>query len=67
MLNAYWDALTFELPKTAAKGRSWRRMVDTFLPSPSDIFDGLQAPRVPDSSYTVHPHSVVILVIGGSD
>lgn len=67
MLNAYWDTLTFELPKTPTNGRSWRRMVDTFLPSPSDIFDGVTAPRVADSTYIVHPRSVVILVTGGSD
>jgi isoamylase len=66
MLNAFWETLTFELPGSLLGGNGWRRLVDTSLPSPSDIFDDLSAPAVPDSTYAVQPHSVVILVTGGS-
>jgi len=66
LLNAFWEPLTFELPGSLLGGNGWRRLVDTSLPSPSDIFDGHSAPAVLDSTYTVQPYSVVILVTGGS-
>ncbi len=65
MLNAFWDPLTFELPKPPSNGRKWRRLVDTYLPSPDDIFDGTSVHEVPDSTYVVHSRSVVILAASG--
>ena len=63
MLNMYWEALTFELPRPAG-GRSvrWRRVVDTYLPSPDDISEPDTAPEVDAAKYTVGPRSVVVLV-----
>jgi glycogen operon protein len=61
MLNAYWEPLVLELPVTA-KGRAWRRMVDTALESPQDVCD----PPVPLASgqekYTCQARSSVVLV-----
>ncbi|MFN2189182.1 MAG: glycogen debranching protein GlgX [Candidatus Promineifilaceae bacterium] len=67
MLNAYWEALEFDLPKTPSSGRRWQRMVDTYLPSPDDIFDSLPAPEVLESTYNVQPRSVVILAANGRE
>jgi glycogen operon protein len=67
MLNAYWEALEFDLPKTPSSGGRWQRMVDTYLPSPDDIFDSLPAPEVLESTYNVQPRSVVILAANGRE
>jgi glycogen operon protein len=67
MLNSYWDALEFELPKPPKSSKGWRRLVDTYLISPDDICDGATAPLVPDSTYAVEPRSVVILVTRGGN
>jgi glycogen operon protein len=63
MLNMYWEQLTFELPRPVG-GRSvrWRRVVDTFLPSPDDICEPDSAPVVDAARYEVGPRSVVVLV-----
>jgi glycogen operon protein len=59
ILNAYWGSLRFELPPTPS-ARPWRRIVDTSLPSPSDIStDGEMVNR---SFYEAGPRSAVILV-----
>ena len=34
MLNAYWERLTFELPRVPAE-QAWRRWIDTALDSPT--------------------------------
>jgi glycogen operon protein len=36
LLNAYWEALEFELPLLPASQR-WRRVIDTSLPAPDDF------------------------------
>lgn len=44
--NAYWEALSFELPRLpdeAAGG--WRRLLDTALPSPEDICEEAYSPN----------------------
>jgi isoamylase len=63
MLNMYWDSLTFELPRPAG-GSSvrWRRVLDTYLPSPDDICEPASAPAVNAIDYRVGPRSVVVLV-----
>jgi isoamylase len=64
MFNAYWDALTFELPAGPAdRRRDWRRCIDTFQPSPHDIQRWQDAPAVTASRYTVQPRSVVVLAM----
>ncbi len=37
ILNAYWEALDFELPVADAATGGWRRIIDTGRPSPHDI------------------------------
>jgi len=48
IFNAYWEALTFELPP-----RGWRRIVDTGLPPPDDFRSPNTAPLLPASPYTL--------------
>jgi len=61
ILNAYWEALDFELPALSG-GRSWRRAVDTSLPSPDDYCKpGAERP-VSRCGYVAQPRSSVILV-----
>lgn len=40
----------------------WRRIIDTARPSPEDIVDAATQPPLADPSYTVAPHSVVVLL-----
>jgi glycogen operon protein len=55
--NAYWEPLVFELPRL-----SWRRAVDTALPSPDDITPPGAAASLDGSlTCTVGPRSVVVL------
>jgi len=61
ILNAYWEALTFEVPPLEG-WVAWRRCVDTFRPSPEDACFGIDAPAVLSSSTLVQPRSLVVLV-----
>lgn len=62
MLNAYWEALEFELPPPAKGPDSrWRRLLDTFLDPPYDICAVEKAPAVSTLTYLVQPRSVVLL------
>jgi glycogen operon protein len=68
VLNAYWEALEFELPTTGAGGQpQWRRWIDTSLESPNDIVSWETATLVPGSKYTVAARSVVLLVASHQD
>jgi glycogen operon protein len=60
ILNAYWEPLEFELPKSDGNG-PWLRWIDTALDSPQDIVPWREAPPVPGDSYRVESRSVVIL------
>jgi glycogen operon protein len=60
ILNAYWEALEFELP-VVKNGAGWRRVVDTYLEAPEDICEPSVAPQVDSALYVVQPRSVVIL------
>jgi len=62
MANAYWEPLEFEIPPAGAGGRSWRRCLDTSLPSPDDIREWEAAPAVDGQVYPVGPRSVVVLL-----
>ena len=62
MVNAYWEALRFEIPVVGEAGEPWRRCVDTFLDSPDDICDWDKSPIVSGATYPVQPRSVVLLV-----
>ena len=60
ILNAYWEPLTFELPR----GVAWRRWIDTALESPNDIVEWRQSQPVPGDEYRTGSRSVVILIAG---
>jgi glycogen operon protein len=64
MMNAYWDALDFELPPTDDADDPWRRCVDTSLESPDDARPWREAPVVRSATYRVGPRSIVVLVAG---
>ncbi|MEI7743212.1 MAG: glycogen debranching protein GlgX [Chloroflexota bacterium] len=60
MLNMSWQEAAFDLPQVA--GRSWHRVIDTALPSPSDIAGPGDEVAVAGTQYLVHDRSVVVLV-----
>ncbi|HEX3152312.1 MAG TPA: glycogen debranching protein GlgX [Gemmataceae bacterium] len=60
ILNAYWEALDFELPPRNDHG-PWLRWIDTSRSSPEDIVEWKAAPAVSNASYRVGPRSVVML------
>jgi glycogen operon protein len=62
MVNAYWEALQFEIPAVSEAWEPWRRCVDTSLDSPDDICDWAKARMVSGATYLVQPRSVVLLV-----
>jgi glycogen operon protein len=62
MFNAYWEPLAFELPPS--NGQSWRRCIDTALPSPDDIRRWSESAPVTTTSYLVAPRSVVVFALG---
>ena len=59
-INSYWNALEFALPSLPESSR-WIRMIDTSLDSPNDIVPAEEGTEVAGSSYTVNPHSIVML------
>jgi glycogen operon protein len=62
MLNAYWEALEFEIPPIPEGPHyGWRRGLDTGLEPPEDIRPWSQAPVVSGATYLVQPRSVVLL------
>ena len=62
MINAYWEALDFELPSIPpASLTGWRRWIDTARKSPEDIMDAPEAPLVRETQYRVAPRSVAVL------
>jgi len=65
ILNAYWEALDFELPSAdQAEGKPWQRWIDTALDSPQDIVPWQEAIPVSDPTYRVEARSVVVLFTG---
>jgi isoamylase len=61
ILNAYWEALQFELPPVANSGGPWHHWIDTSLASPDDIVEWSTAPTVTNGVYLAGPRSVVAL------
>jgi glycogen operon protein len=61
ILNAYWEALEFDLPPVTFSGASWRRWIDTALDSPQDIVEWNEAPSVSSQTYRAGPRSVAVL------
>jgi glycogen operon protein len=67
ILNAYWEALDFELPHPRENSEdAWRRWIDTTLDSPHDIAEWQNAVPVCGGTYRAGPRSVVVLLCGGN-
>jgi glycogen operon protein len=62
IVNAFWEALEFELPALMEGGAAWRRCLDTSLDAPADVCGWNDAPSVQARTYRAHPRSVVVLV-----
>jgi glycogen operon protein len=62
MVNAYWEALDFEIPPVEDGQGPWRRFLDTFRAAPEDVCPGDGAPAVLLPTYRVEPRSLVLLV-----
>ncbi|HZV82248.1 MAG TPA: glycogen debranching protein GlgX [Geobacteraceae bacterium] len=63
MVNAWRDALTFDLPHPRElPGGFWYRWLDTSITSPGDIKTILEAPVVEGRSYELPPHSMAVLI-----
>jgi len=68
MLNAYWEPLTFELPRVPMESQQrWRRCIDTSLASPDDIAPWQMASLVTQPTYVVQSRSVVLLALALSE
>jgi isoamylase len=65
ILNAYREALEFELPALGEAQESWRRCVDTSLDPPDDICRWAVAQRLQGPTCLVQARSVVLLGAGG--
>jgi isoamylase len=60
--NAYWEPLSFQLPQLPDNTvGTWRRHLDTTLPSPMDICGETEAVLWEESTYLAQPRSVVLL------
>jgi glycogen operon protein len=62
ILNAYWEALDFELPELAEGRGGWRLWIDTALEPPDDIREWRAAVPVPGGRYRAGARSVVLLI-----
>jgi glycogen operon protein len=62
IMNAYWEKLTFEVPRLNGIKTSWRRWIDTSMDSPRDIVEWESAESIAATDYPVGPRSVVVLI-----
>jgi isoamylase len=72
MLNAYWEALVFNLPGLGPHDglwpvfdHRWYRIVDTAVPPPRDFCYPEEAPVFESDRYPVGPRSTVVLMSRG--
>ena len=61
ILNAFWEALDFELPHPMAGEAGWHRLMDTGLEGPQEICRWGEAALVNGPSYRAEPRSIVLL------
>ena len=66
MVNAWWEPLTFQLPKPDGDQARWHRWIDTSLPSPQDIVPPEAAPPVEALQWSVPGRSLSVLVRGSA-
>jgi glycogen operon protein len=60
--NAFWETLSFEPPQLG-QGKRWYLAVNTAKPSPNDIYEQGQEPRLRDQNrITVGARSIIVLV-----
>jgi glycogen operon protein len=62
ILNAYWEALDFELPAPAENRGGWRLWIDTAREPPDDIREWNEAVPVPGRKYRAGARSVAVLI-----
>jgi glycogen operon protein len=67
IFNAYWDALTFELPTPLKSSHRWYRIIDTAQPTPKDFCNPDfrnpdDALLIAQSAYSVMARSSVVLM-----
>lgn len=63
IFNSFWEPLEFELPaQYQNKNLNWRRIVDTYLPSPDDCLPIADAPIIDSLHYLAQARSVVVLI-----
>jgi glycogen operon protein len=67
MINAYWEALTFAIPRMDDKHLEWRRCVDTSRPAPEDARGWPDAETVRGETFVVQPRSIVGLITRSND
>jgi glycogen operon protein len=61
-INAFWEPLEFSLPPAATGANAgWLRFIDTSLPTPDDITEGVKGPSVGGPRYRVNPRSIIML------
>ncbi len=64
ILNAFWEALEFDIsPLPSGAKTVWKRVIDTSLDSPDDFCGWKRAPDVLGMKYKAGPRSVVVLVV----
>jgi glycogen operon protein len=58
--NAWCEEIPFRIPPSPS-GKEWRRIIDTFLPSPQDIVECEDGPLIPvHGKYPVAAHSMIV-------
>ena len=62
IVNAYWEALDFELPVLDETQGSWRHCIDTFRDPPHDICGWTDGEGLQTSACRVQPRSIVLLL-----
>jgi len=65
IINAYWEALEFEVPVLVEPQDSWRQYIDTHLDPPDDICGWTNAQCLQGSTRLVQPRSIVVLLAKG--
>lgn len=61
ILNAYHEALEFELPPPG-EGCVWKQWIDTAHASPDDICNRHEGPEIHSRQYSVQSHSIVVMI-----
>lgn len=61
MINAYWEALLFELPPLATD-HHWHCIINTAKPAPDDFCPPDTAPIIAESEYLVTARSIALLI-----